>query len=127
MKFMRQICFKLDSFPAEVQGLYNEMIKFFKAEKECMDICTEILEEEQDIRKDPIKRQMHVDKYRQNAYKRMENWIMLISKIAIEYPRSITPAYHAYQQYASRNRFAQGEFHKQNCASMDHLCLIEVG
>ena len=31
--------FELESFPPAVQGLYNEMIKFFKAEKECMDIC----------------------------------------------------------------------------------------
>lgn len=41
------------------------MIKFFKAEKECMDICAEILQEELAIRKDPIKSKCILDKYRQ--------------------------------------------------------------
>ena len=118
--------FELESFPPAVQGLYNEMIKFFKAEKECMDICTEILQEELAIRKDPIKSKYILDKYRQNAYKRMENAIMLISEDTIEYLKATTPAYQAYQHYASEEGFAQGEFHKQNCASMDHLCLIEA-
>lgn len=118
--------FELESFPPAVQGLYNEMIKFFKAEKECMDICAEILQEELAIRKDPIKSKCILDKYRQKAYKRMENMIMLISEDTIEYLKATTPAYQAYQQYASEEGFAQGEFHKQNCASMDHLCLIEA-
>lgn len=99
--------FELESFPPAVQGLYNEMIKFFKA-------------------KDPIKSKCILDKYRQNAYKRMENAIMLISEDTIEYLKATTPAYQAYQHYASEEGFAQGEFHKQNCASMDHLCLIEA-
>ena len=118
--------FELESFPPAVQGLYNEMIKFFKAEKECMDICAEILQEELAIRKDPIKSKCILDKYRQKAYKRMENAIMLIPEDTIEYLKATTPAYQAYQHYASEEGFAQGEFHKQNCASMDHLCLIEA-
>ena len=118
--------FELESFPPAVQGLYNEMIKFFKAEKECMDICAEILQEELAIRKDPIKSKCILDKYRQKAYKRMENTIMLISEDTIEYLKATTPAYQAYLHYASEEGFAQGEFHKQNCASMDHLCLIEA-
>ena len=68
--------FDLSTYPSPVQGLFTEMIRFFRAENDCMNVCTSILEEELNIRKDPVKSKYLLDKYRREAYKRMENQII---------------------------------------------------
>ena len=55
--------FDLSTFPVAAQGLFTELLHFFKAEEECMNICTGILEEEMDIRKDPSRSWASLDKY----------------------------------------------------------------
>lgn len=118
--------FDIADYPAEVQGLFTEMQKFFEAEVECMDICTSILEEELRIMKDPVQSKYLLDKYRRKAFEKLKNQIMLISDDVIENLKSLSPAYQRLCDYASEEGFAQGEFHKHNTADMDHFCLIEI-
>lgn len=117
--------FDLSSYPPIVQGLFNELIGFFKAEEECMNLCTEILQEEMDIRKDPVRSKCSLDTYRRKAYKRLRNQIFLLNEETINCLKEITPAYQRYLTYASDEGFAQGEFHKHNHADMEHFCIIE--
>lgn len=117
--------FDLSTYPPIVQGLFNELIGFFKAEEECMNLCTEILQEEMDIRKDPIRSKCSLDTYRRKAYKRLRNQIFLLNAETINSLKEITPAYQRYLTYASDEGFAQGEFHKHNHADMEHFCIIE--
>lgn len=118
--------FDISEYPVEVQGLFSEMQKFFKAEVECMDICTGILEEELRIMKDPVQSKYLLDKYRRKAFEKLKNQIMLISDDVIENLKTLNPAYQRFSDYASEEGFAQGEFHKHNTADMDHFCLIEI-
>lgn len=117
--------FDLSSYPPIVQGLFNELIGFFKAEEECMNLCTEILQEEMDIRKDPVRSKCSLDTYRRKAYKRLRNQIFLLNEETINSLKEITPAYQRYLTYPSDEGFAQGEFHKHNHADMEHFCIIE--
>lgn len=117
--------FDLSTYPSVVQGLFSELIKFFRAEEECMNLCTEILKEEMEIRNDPIRSKCSLDSYRNKAYKRLKNEIMLITEDTVNSLREITPAYQSYLNYASEEGFAQGEFHKHNHAEMEHFCIIE--
>lgn len=117
--------FDLSIYPPVVQGLFTELIKFFKAEEECMNLCTEILKEEMEIRNDPIRSKCSLDTYRRKAYKRLKNEIILITEDTVNSLREITPAYQSYLTYASEEGFAQGEFHKHNHAEMEHFCIIE--
>lgn len=118
--------FDIADYPAEVQGLFTEMQKFFEAEVECMNICTSILEEELRIMKDPVQSKYLLDKYRRKAFEKLKNQIMLITDDVIENLKSLSPAYQRLCDYASEEGFAQGEFHKHNTADMDHFCLIEI-
>lgn len=117
--------FDISTYPSAVQGLFNELNLFFKAEEECMNICTNILEEEKEIRKDPVKSKYLLDIYRRKAYKRMKSLIMLIPEDMVEVLKGINPAYMSYQKYASDEGFAQGEYHKHLSADMDQFCVIE--
>lgn len=117
--------FDLSTYPPIVQGLFNELIGFFKAEEECMNLCTEILQEEMDIRKDPVRSKCSLDTYRRKAYKRLRNQIFLLNEETINCLKEITPAYQRYLTYSSDEGFAQGEFHKHNNADMEHFCIIE--
>ena len=117
--------FDLSTYPSVVQGLFSELIKFFKAEEECINLCTEILKEEMEIRNDPIRSKCSLDTYRHKVYKRLKNEIMLITGDTVNCLKEITPAYQSYLNYASEEGFAQGEFHKHNHAEMEHFCIIE--
>ena len=117
--------FDLSTYPPIVQGLFNELIGFFKAEEECMNLCTEILQEEMDIRKDPVRSKCSLDTYRRKAYKRLRYQIFLLNDETINCLKEITPAYRRYLTYPSDEGFAQGEFHKHNHADMEHFCIIE--
>lgn len=118
--------FGLPSYPDEVNGLHTELLKLFNAENECFTICHNIIEEEEEIRKDPHWAKCLLDKYRNKAYKRLRSSIMLVSKEAIETLKTITPSYLSYQQASSEENFAANDFHEHNVIDMDHFCLIEL-
>lgn len=114
------------STPAQVSGLFNELQKFFNDEKECMEICMDVLKEEAEIRKDPVKSKYVLDKYRRKAFEKLRSQIMLISEDTISTLKEITPSYKRYQEFATDETFAQEELHRHNTADMDHFCLIEL-
>lgn len=118
--------FDLSTFPAVAQGLYQELKLFFKAEEECMEVCTGILEEEKAIRNNPSRSWASLDKYRRGAYERMAYQIILFNEDVLQNLKSITPSYCKRAEYATEEGFAQGEFHKHNRADMDHYFLIEA-
>lgn len=114
------------AIPVQVSSLFRELIKFFTDEKECMEICVKVLNEEAEIRKDPVKSKYVLDKYRRKAFEKLRGQIMLISDDMIDALKDITPAYQRFKDYATDEAFAQEEFHKHNITDMDHFCLIEL-
>lgn len=112
--------------PTQVSGLFRELKKFFVDEKECMEICVDVLNEEAEIRKDPVKSKYVLDKYRRKAFEKLRGQIMLISDDMISQLKEINPAYKCFKSFATDEAFAQEEFHKHNVADMDHFCLIEL-
>lgn len=114
------------STPPQVSGLFNELKMFFDDEKECMRICVDVLNEEAEIRKDPVMSKYVLDKYRRKAFEKLRGQIMLISDDTISLLKEITPAYRCFMNYATDEAFAQEEFHKHNVTDMDHFCLIEL-
>jgi hypothetical protein len=124
----QRIIFGIDdpSIPTQVSSLFEELQLFFRAEKEGMQICKDILKQEEEIRKDPIKSKYVLDKYRHKAIDKLRNQIQLITDYTIDMLKEVNPAYRCYTKYASDEAFAQEEFHKHNIADMDHFCLIEL-
>ncbi len=112
--------------PPQVSGFFHELQKFFKDEKECMEICVGVLKEEAEIRKDPDKSKYILDKYRRKASEKLRGQIMLISDDVINTLKEITPAYQRFKSFATDEAFAQEEFHRHNVIEMDHFCLIEL-
>ncbi len=118
--------FDLSTYPDAVQGLFTVLLNFFKAEEECMNLCMGILEEENDIREDPVRSWASLEKYRRKAYGRLGNQLMLFTEDILQNLKSITPAYRCREDFATEELFAQHEFHKHNRADMDHYFLIEA-
>ena len=112
--------------PIQVSGLFQELEKFFANEKECMEICVRVLNEETEIRRDPVKSKYVLDKYRRKAFEKLRGQIMLISDDMISALKEITPAYKRFKSFATDEAFAQEEFHRHNVTDMDHFCLIEL-
>ncbi len=112
--------------PPQFLGFFHELQKFFKDEKECMEICVRVLNDEAEIRKDPVKSKYILDKYRRKAFNKLRGQIMLISDDMISTLKEITPAYQRFKSFATDEAFAQEEFHKHNVTDMDHFCLIEL-
>lgn len=110
-----------EHFPKQVADLLTELQLFFAAEKRCMTICTDLLEEEAEIKKSPERSKYILDIYRKKAFEKLKNQIILITDDTIEMLMEITPAFQQYSKYASDEAFAQEEFHKHNVADMDHF------
>ena len=116
--------FGLDSFPSEVRGLYNELLKFFQMEEECMQLCLKNIKLESDIRKNPIITNTIWKKYFHKTIDKLSSTIMLISDDTIEMLKCICPAYKSYSESPSEELFSQKDYHKHNTTDADHLCLI---
>lgn len=114
------------STPSQVSGLFRELQKFFYDEKECMQICMDVIKEEAEIKKDPVKSKYVLDKYRREAFRKLKNQILLFTKDTISTLKEITPTYQRYKEFSADEAFAQEELHRHNTADMDHFCLIEL-
>lgn len=117
--------FDLSSYPPVVQGLFTELLRFFKAEEECMDICIGILEEERRLRNNPQECKFLLDDYRRDAYDRFKNLVTLFAEDTIAALRATNQVYIRRQEYATEETFAANEFHKHTHKDMDHYVLIE--
>lgn len=115
-----------EHYPLQVKELLSYLQLFFAAEKECMKICTAILEEEDEIRKDPIRSKYILDKYRQKTFDKLKNEVRLFTDDVIDTIIELCPAYKKRMGYVSDEVFAQEEFHKHNVADMDDFCRIEM-
>ena len=116
--------FGLDSFPSEVRGLYNELLKFFQMEEECMQLCLKNIKIESDIRKNPKITNAIWKNYYQKTLKKFESAIILITDDTIEMLKAICPAYKCYIASSSEENFSQDNYHKHNTADAEHLCFI---
>ena len=116
----------IDHFPKQVKDLLNELQLFFAAEKRCLTICTTLLNEEAEIRKDPVRSKYILDKYRKKSFMKFRNEVLLVSDDVIDAVIELCPAYKKRLSSASDEVFAQEEFHKHNTADMEHFCLIEM-
>lgn len=114
------------SVPEEVRTLFHELQAFFNNEKECFEICKEIITQESTIKSDPKMSNLLLNKYRDDARKRLKSALHFINIEAIELLQEINPAYKLYINSSSEERFAQEEFHKHNIEEMDHFCIIEM-
>ena len=114
------------SVPEEVRTLFHELQAFFNNEKECFEICKEIITQESTIKSDPKMSNLLLNKYRDDARKRLKSALHFINIEAIELLQEINPAYKLYMNSSSEERFAQEEFHKHNIEEMDHFCIIEM-
>lgn len=116
--------FGLGSFPPEVRELYNELIKFFDMEEECMQLCLDNIKLESQIKGDPEMTNAIWNNYFQKTIKKISSSIMLISEDTIERVKSICPAYKSFIECPSEIIFSQKNYHKFNVTNADHLCII---
>ena len=91
------------STPNQVSILFHELKKFFSDEKECMEICVNVLNEEAEIRKDPVKSMYVLDKYKRKAFEKLRGQILLISDDMISALKEITPAYQCFKNFATQS------------------------
>ena len=118
--------FDMSTFPPEVGGLFTLMQDFFRAESECMNICLDIVKEEEDIRKDSVRSQGALDKLRHDIYEWFDDMIPFFDKKAVDGLKSNNNAYNCRMSYASETSFAMGEFHRHDVADMKGFILIEL-
>ena len=85
------------SIPEEVRTLFSELQAFFNNEKECFNICKEIITQENTIKSDPKMSNYLLNKYRDDARKRLKSTIRLISDDVVEMLQDINPAYKLYK------------------------------
>ncbi len=117
--------FPMEEEAEEVQYLFEQVKAFYAAEKKCMDLCVEILENEKKKSQGPDYCMMLLSHERLNSWKKMEDDICLITDEVIHTIMETNPAYRDRCNFASEKEFAPYGFHRYNNDVVHHLHVLD--
>lgn len=116
-----QPLFPLDTYPPEVQRLYEDMDRFFKLLRDSLLLCVEVLRQERFIRQDPQLCQELYHNFKDERYQTIKKFIFSISIQAKEFTAYCNPAVDLRQSSRSEQEFSQRGFHN---LEYDDVCTL---
>lgn len=118
--------FGLEEFPATIQGLYREMEKFFMLLVKCIQLCKQVIKDEQTIRKDGRYCQFLYEQFKEKFLKKIDNVIMLISRDSDFLSEKNNRAIASRKSYGTAEAWAQHAFHNYPTKEVEHYALKET-
>lgn len=118
--------FELDEYPPCVQGLYNELSKFFSQLNLSLLLCISVLEDEEKIRKDPKYCNFLYEEFKEKVMKEMMDVIMLLPMEAEIFQEEHNPAIASLKKYSGTEAWAPHGFHNFSKKDVKHLVIKEV-
>lgn len=120
--------FPLDSeiYPSCVSGLYNEIGKFFHQLSLSLTLCIRVLNDEEEIRKDPEYCNHLLDKLKKKVLKEMVDVISLIPSDAECFQEEHNPAIASLKKFSDTKAWAPIGFHNFQKKDVRNLIIKEV-
>lgn len=118
-----QPLYGLESYPPEVQNLYNDMNRFFTLLRDSLLLCIEVIRQEEYIRRDADQCCDLYNKFKDENYKRIKRHIHSINILTKEFDALFNPAIDLRQSSDSEAEFSQKGFHKLD---YEDVCTLTV-
>lgn len=118
--------FELDEYPPCVQGLYNELSKFFSQLNLSLLLCISVLEDEEKIRKDQKYCNFLYEEFKEKVIKEMMDVIMLLPMEAEIFQEEHNPAIASLKKYSGTEAWAPHGFHNFSKKDVRNLVIKEV-
>lgn len=103
--------FKLDDYPPCINGLYNEMEKFFILLVRCIQLCKQVIADENKIRQDHKFCHFLFEEFKEKILKEIYDIIMLIPKDSEDLSEKNNPAIASRNKYDTDEAWAPFGFH----------------
>lgn len=118
-----QPLYGIESYPPEVQNLYNDMNRFFSLLRDSLLLCIEVIRQEEYIRRDAGQCCELYNKFKGENYLRIKRHINSINILSKEFDAFFNPAIDLRQSCATEEEFAQKAFHDQE---FEDVCTLTV-
>lgn len=109
----------------EVEALHGYLNNYYKSKKECVDICLDVIKQEEEIKKDPERAKVIFDVCREKEFENLKFIISHIAEEEIGKQKKINSCYKQYSKYDTEEEFAAAEFHKHNKEDFKWFCIIQ--
>ena len=118
--------FSLENYPPSISRLYNEMERFFFVLVRCIQLCKQVLEEEQVIRKDGRYCKYLYDEFRGKVLREIADIIMLIPRDSVQLSEENNSAIASRSQCANDDEWAPMGFHSYTKTDVKLLIIRQV-
>lgn len=122
-----QLCiFNFDTYPPCVQGLYNELSKFFYQLNLSLSLCFKVLQDENRIRKDAGYCKYLYDEFKKKMLDEIWGIVTMIPLNHEDLSPHNNPAIASREQYSSTETWAPHGFHNYSVTDVRKLIIKEV-
>lgn len=116
----------LDSYSDEIQGLFNEMDKFFALLILSLKLCKRVIQEEAEIRKDEDYCRYLYEQFKKRFMKKIRNILMLINKDSEYLTEKMNPIIAYSKKCAPGNAIFSQILHNYSVEETEHYVLYEI-
>lgn len=118
--------FELEDYPPHVQGLYNELCKFFFQLHLSLVLCIEVMKDEEKIRHDKGYCNFLFEEYKEKVLKEIMDIVMLIPPDSSCFQEEYNPAIASLKKFSSTEAWAPHGFHNFTKDEVKFLIIKEV-
>lgn len=113
----------IESYPEEVQQLFNDLKRFFTLLKDALTLCVEVMRKEEYIRRDPNQCCALYRSFKDDNYHRVKRILKSINIYTDQFSPFLNPAIDLRQSSATEEEFSQKGFHKLD---YEDVCTLTV-
>ena len=111
----------IESYPEEVQQLFNDLKRFFTLLKDALTLCVEVMRKEEYIRRDPNQCCALYRSFKDDNYHRVKRILKSINIYTDQFSPFLNPAIDLRQASDSEEEFSQKGFHN---LEFDDVCSL---
>lgn len=118
--------FGTDSFPPIVNQLITLLEQFFGMIDNCVDRCDNVVEREKTTRENPGKCEMILDDYLDKFVRQSGDTASYVPMDTVLLIASQNPLCISYKKCATKQEFAQKEYHMRSIKTMNQFCPVDM-
>ena len=118
--------FEFEGYPACVNGLYNEMVKFFLVLIRCIQLCKQVLNDEKKIRSDNKYCKFLFEQFKEKVLREIADIIMMIPRDSVFLTEDNNSAIASRIKYENDDAWAPVGFHNYSKTEVKHLIIKQV-
>ncbi len=118
--------FEFEGYPTSVNGLFNGMEKFFLILVRCLQLCKQVLKDEQKIKSDKRQCYLLFLEFKDKVLREIDDFRKLFSRNSVYLTAENCPAIDSRNRYDSDEAWASAGFHSFSQKEVKYLIISQV-